>query len=120
MSYDIYLRDPETNEVIETSNDLSWLRGGTYAVGGSKELWLNVTYNYGKFYYKTIDKDQGIRYIYGMSGKDSVPILMDAMSDLGDDVTDNYWDATEGNAKKALLMMVLMATLAPKGVWDGD
>lgn len=32
----------------------------------------------------------------------------------------NYWDATEGNAKRALLQLVALAKLRPDGVWDGD
>ena len=44
MSYDINLLDPITKKVIEI-NDAHFLRGGTYQMGGSTELSLNMTYN---------------------------------------------------------------------------
>lgn len=31
-----------------------------------------------------------------------------------------YWEATEGNAKRALLQLLAMARMRPDGVWDGD
>lgn len=39
---------------------------------------------------------------------------------LADDATDNYWDATEGNAKRPLLKLAAMARMRPDGIWDGD
>ena len=48
MSYDIDLLDPITRNVIEIK-DAHFLRGGTYKMGGSTELSLNVTYNYSQF-----------------------------------------------------------------------
>ena len=45
MSYDINLLDPISKEIIEI-NDAHFLRGGTYKMGGSKELTLNITYKY--------------------------------------------------------------------------
>lgn len=42
MSYDIDLLDPITKEIIEI-NDAHFLRGGTYKIGGSKELSLNFS-----------------------------------------------------------------------------
>ena len=49
MSYDIALNDPVTGDIIELSEP-HFMQGGTYAVGGTTEFWLNITYNYGKFY----------------------------------------------------------------------
>lgn len=40
---------------------------------------------------------------------------------INNDTTDNYWDATEGNARKALLGLLKLAVYAPPdSVWDGD
>lgn len=44
MSYDISLCDPITGETLETESNHMMI-GGTFAVGGTRELWLNVTYN---------------------------------------------------------------------------
>lgn len=44
MSYDIRLCDPVTHETLEVDSP-HLMAGGTYALGGTTELWLNVTYN---------------------------------------------------------------------------
>lgn len=118
MSYDINLCDPVTHDVLEL-DDPHDMRGGTYAMGGTREAHLNVTYNYGSSFRKVLGK-KGIRTIYGMTGAESIPVLECAAAQLGDDATDRYWDATEGNAKRALLQLVALAKLRPDGVWDGD
>ena len=80
MSYDINLTDPVTHEVIELSEP-HFMRGGTYAVGGTTDMWLNVTYNYAKFYYRDdVLGEDGIRTIYGMTGAESIPVLEKAIA----------------------------------------
>ena len=118
MSYDISLRDPVTHKTLETDAKHE-IHGGMYCYGGTTELWLNVTYNYADHFYRVFGED-GIRSIYGMTGAESIPILEKAISQLSDDVSDNYWDATEGNAKKALCGLLAFAKLRPDGVWTGD
>ena len=119
MSYDIYLKDPITKETIhfESPHQMS---GGTYVSGGTTKAWLNITYNYGKIFRQHLDKDKSIRCIYGMTGAESIPVLQKAVDALGNDVDDNYWKPTEGNAKRALLQLIALAKMRPDGVWDGD
>jgi len=119
MSYDIRLKDLKTGKTLHANSKHNF-RGGTYALGGNTELWLNVTYNYAKHYYKVIDEEKGIRFLYGKSGKESIPILEKAIAQLGDDVDKDYWKDTEGNAKVALEQLLAMAKMRPKGIWDGD
>lgn len=38
----------------------------------------------------------------------------------GDNNHCDYWEATEGNAKRPLLQLAAMARIRPDGVWDGD
>jgi hypothetical protein len=38
-----------------------------------------------------------------MTGADSIPVLSLAAAQLQNDVDDDYWKPTEGNAKRALL-----------------
>ena len=118
MSYDIELLDPVSKKVI-TVNSPHFMEGGTYQLGGSKEMWLNITWNYSKYYYKIMGKN-GIRSIYGKSGAESIPILEKAINKLGNDTDEDYWKATEGNAKKPLLQLIAMAKMRPDGIWDGD
>lgn len=120
MSYDITLNDPVTHETIQfdSAHDM---RGGTYASGGTTEAWLNITYNYARFYYQDdVFGKKGIRTIYGLTGAQSIPILQKAINALGNDVTSDYWEPTEGNAKRPLCQLLAMAQLRPDGIWDGD
>lgn len=119
MSYDIYLTDPVTHETLE-ADAKHFMTGGTYAVGGTRELWLNVTYNYAQHFYRVLDPEKGIRAIYGMTGAESIPVLEGAAAKLGDDVDPDYWEPAEGNAKRALLKLAALARMRPDGVWDGD
>ena len=120
MSYDISLRDPVTHAVLETEEP-QFMRGVTYAMNGTTELWLNVTYNYSKIYYRPdVFGENGIRSIYGLTGAESIPVLQKAIKVLHDDASNDYWLPTEGNAKRALSQLLAMARMRPDGVWDGD
>lgn len=118
MSYDICLREPVTRETIEL-DEPHQMRGGTYMVGGTTRAWLNITYNYGRHFRRLLG-EKGIRSIYGMTGAESIPVLEGAASKLADDVSDDYWEPTEGNAKRALLQLAALARMRPDGIWDGD
>ena len=121
MSYDIYLCDHVTHKPLK-ADSTHFIAGGMRAMGGTKELWLNVTYNYSPFYYRPeVFGEGGIRSIYGKTVAESIPMLDKAISALGDDVDDDdYWHATEGNAKRALYGLLAFARMRPDGVWDGD
>jgi len=118
MSYDIDLRDPVSKETLRL-DEVHHMRGGTYKVGGDDRCHLNITYNYAKHYYRVFG-EKGIRTIYGMTGADSIPVLQEAASKLGDELHDDYWEPTEGNAKRPLFQLIALAKLRPDGVWDGD
>lgn len=118
MSYDISLKDPVTKKTIEL-NEPHFMQGGTYAMGGTKELWLNITYNYGLYYYEATDKDPrfahdevscyyadgtkgpmeteyGIRGIYGKTGAESIPMLEDMIRRITEKYQkDGEWIETE-------------------------
>lgn len=81
MSYGIYLRCPVAREAIEAEAP-HLMQGGTYAQGGTTELWLNVAYSYGR-HYRRVMGEEGIRAIYGMTGAESIPILEAAAAKLG-------------------------------------
>lgn len=134
MSYDIELQDPVTKEVLQLDSP-HHMRGGTYCVGGEIEASLNVTYNYAPHFRRVFGDDNveltqfeaifgggetGIRRLYGTSGANSIPVLEKAIAMLGDDVDDDYWKPTEGNAKRALVQLLALAKMRPDGVWAGD
>jgi hypothetical protein len=118
MSYDIKLVDPVTKEVLRT-DFRHHIRGGTYCIDGEDRLKLNVTYNYATIL-RSAFGDKGIRTIYGMSGAESLPVLMNARDALKDDVDDDYWKPTEGNVKRAVCGLIALAQMRPDGIWDGD
>lgn len=110
MNYDISLCDPVTHETLE-ADSAHFIAGGTRAIGGTTELWLNITGNYGKFYRRDdVLGSKGIRSIYGKTGAESIPMLEKAISALGDDVDDSdYWNATEGNVLHQLNILQMLS-----------
>lgn len=137
MSYDIELIDPVTGDALELDAP-HHMRGGTYAVGGTTRAHLNVTYNYYPQFSRVFDvlteprqkapewlreKDApviGVRTIYGLTGAESLPLLDKAIAALADDVDPDYWKATDGNAKRALVKLRALAAMRPDGLWAGD
>lgn len=141
MSYDIYLKDPVTKEVIEF-DEPHQMKGGMFAVGGTTEAWLNVTYNYAQYYYDATEGDDrffgklwydepknlGIRGIYGKTGAESIRMLQDMIcriEPMPDEKCDDpdckgYWKPTAKNAIKPLYQLIAMAKMRPDGIWDGD
>lgn len=135
MSYDISLVDPVTRETL-TMDAPHQMRGGTYAIEGTDEMWVNITYNYARWYYKDYAfGEKGIRSIYGLSGAESIPVLKKAIAGL--ESTDEelpeeemqkyieqgvtgYWVATRENAIRPLYQLLAMAQMRPDGVWEGD
>lgn len=112
MSYGVYFTDPVSRDVIELK-DVHFMRGGTYAVGGTKELYLNITYNYATNYAK---HSFSIRDLQGKTALESITELERVIPLLGDEVSDNYWDATDGNAKRALISLLTMAKIRPDAI----
>ena len=119
MSYDIELRDPATGQCIELPEKHN-IAGGTQELGGTSRLWLNVTYNYCEHFYRVLDKENGIRGLYGKTGEACIHILEAAIDKLTDDVDADYWKPTEGNARQALLGLLAFAKMRPDGVFAGD
>ena len=137
MSYDINLVDAVTRETLHLDTP-HHMRGGSYSIGGTTEAHLNVTYNYFPQFRRVLGvlpeprpkapewlrEDgkpvAGIRTIYGLTGAESLPVLDAAIAQLGDDVDDNYWTPTDGNAKRALIQLRALAAMRPDGLWSGD
>ena len=124
MSYDIVIKT-KTGETLQLPTKHG-LAGGTYAIGGTDKARLNVTYNYTRIFIRVLGKN-GIRSLYGLTPKESIPVLEAAIAKLGDAKPNpDYWKSCPGNAKKALLDLKCLAELAilyfPKEElkWDGD
>ena len=117
MSYDIYLKERVSGETIQLPIK-HIMTGGTYKADfdpktntfspmPNSEAWLNITYNYGHYYYEATDGDPrfahdeiscvhadgtfgpmetqyGIRGIYGKTGAESIPLLRDMIKRIED------------------------------------
>ncbi len=96
MSYDIsYFKEetynqPEQRELIKVSQFKA--EGGTVPaelINGKlvpatiSECDMNITYNYSPFYYKHIDSELGLRWIYGKTGSEVKERLEKAIQELG-------------------------------------
>lgn len=130
MSWDVDLCDPVTNEVLELDNP-HFMRGGTYAVDGTREMSLNITFNYTRFYNDAFKG--GFRSLNGMTGAESIPILKAAIErihdpkipDLNEDEryeyesknATGYWMPTKVNCLKPLYQLLSLAQMRPDGVW---
>jgi hypothetical protein len=117
MSYDIRLNGVEFSEPHD-------LRGGTYQVGGTTSAHLNVTYNY-VHHFRRVLGEKGIRFIYGMTANDSIGVLEKAIAQMNGEPDDDYWAATEGNARAALKDLLILALRARDegygdATWSGD
>ena len=122
MSYDIHMVDPTTKKMAKSKRRL-FLKGGTYAKNGTQYLQLNITYNYSNFYYNLISKKMGIRWIYNKTGKECLPVLENAIAQLGTEQSDDYWEATPatpGNAGNALFGLITFCKMCPEGIFDDD
>lgn len=119
MSYDIELCDPVTGKVIELPTR-HLVAGGTYVLGGTTELWCNVTWNYAARF-RDLFGAEGIRALYNMTGVQSQPVLRHALSKLNKNTEPaDYWEPTDGNVYRALAGLLSFAELRPDGVWSGD
>lgn len=131
MSYDLGLKDSKTQDWMELKEN-HHMKGGTYQLGGCPTAEINITWNYRRHFVKVLPEREsshntsddgklyGIRTLYGLTGEESIPLLENAISQLKDDISDDYWEPTEGNAKQALVHCLELAKLAPEGIWDGD
>jgi len=79
MSWWVYLKkgDGEVCEVEKHSE------GGTCVLGGTSDAEINITYNYSPFYYKYLDKKEGLRWLNGRKAKDCIKKLENAVAKLG-------------------------------------
>lgn len=121
MSYDIRLKDKNTDETLFAR--FSPQREGTYALSNSpmRPCAMNITYNYQPLLVKAFGSEKGVRSIYGTTAKESIPVLESAMQKLGDDIDKDYWRPTEGNVKQAIAGLLAIARSSDsEGVWGGD
>lgn len=121
MSYDIELVDKKTGGIVSAA---SHTEGGTYAIGGSTCAALNVTYNYAGLFRYALRETDGIRWLYGKTGKECSRRLQAAIRKLESldrsGPFEDYWAPTPGNAARALKILLGWAREHPTAVFQGD
>lgn len=118
MSYDLGLyktKDGDEPLTVDLHRE-----GGTYAMNGTDQAELNITYNYSPFFRDTIDPELGIRWLYGRQAKDCIDRLKFAVTKLGTERSEDYWSKTAGNAGHALSILLSWAEQHPEGYFHGD
>ena len=113
MSFCVYLEDENGNPYTVDRHT----EGGTYAIGGTPDAELDVTYNYSPHYYKCLNEKEGLRWLNGRQANDTIEALRHAVRVLGTERDDDYWKNTPGNAGHALNILVSWAKQHPEGVW---
>ena len=113
MSFDVSLE--QDGEVVQVKRHQE---GGTYAVGGTTEAALNVTYNYSWFYFRFLDEDFGLRWLNGRKASDCIESLEAAVAKLGTcPYQKDYWAPTPGNAGRALYTLLKWAQQHPNATF---
>lgn len=134
MSYDINVmrRNKKDNAfekvILRSKHEIA---GNTYCLGGTDEAWVNITFNYAKFFYEIWPKPNGekvdirpffemfnghtggIRSLYGKPIDIVMKELVRGIDSLGDEKpSEDPWAATAGNAKLALQKLLTLCEIA--------
>jgi archaellum component FlaF (FlaF/FlaG flagellin family) len=121
MSWDFYLCDSVSKEVL-TIDSPHFMFGGTYCPNGTNQLHLNITYNYSKVInpamFDVPQEETYAKVFNGKSALETIPLLNKAISNLSDNTDEDYWNPTEGNAKRALIQLLTIAKMRPDGIWQ--
>ena len=117
MSYSVSMKN-EDGSICQVP---SHTEGGNIVLGGTTDANMNITYNYSWFYYRCLDKDKGLRWLYGKSGHEVTHRVSKAVQELGTNkYAKDYWADTPGNAGAALKVLLDWAVMNPNGVFYGD
>lgn len=129
MSYDVRFEVDGDTVYLDQPLDV---RGGTYAIGGTGEAWLNITYNYSGAFRALFGEDGGIRSLYGkpastlrgelVAAIDSLPgIALEQKPCTCHGSRSCYWAITRANVACALHNLLTLARAVPDGaVLVGD
>lgn len=116
MGYDISLIGEDGN-IVQVDRHAE---GGYTLPGGNPEATISITYNYSKYFYETIDKTLGIRWLYGRPAYECFHRLRHAVKILGTYKDDDYWESTPGNAGHILSVLLKWVDNNPSATFRGD
>lgn len=119
MSYDISLVNMSETVLDEDGDSYhpacqvtNHQEGGTYALGGTTDAAMSVTYNYAEHF--------GFRWLDGKTGAETAPAMAAAVASLGTTRDKDYWKPAIGNAGYAINILLGWAREHPNGIWSVD
>lgn len=93
--------------------------GSVYALGGTSEADIAITYNYSRVYNEIVPDWPGmIRFFNGKRAGDMIPTMRMIVERLGTERDPDYWAPTPGNAGYVMNMLLGWAEQYPDAVWD--
>ena len=96
MGYSLWLQD-KNGQVCQGKKRENL--GNMVCIGGTTELEFNITYNYSTYYYEAEGfEKEGIRTIYGKTGKQSLPLLRK----LSAQIMKKYFNASKNRWKQTI------------------
>lgn len=116
MSYSIKLVDSNGITVpVERHSE-----GANQVIGGSTAAEIDITYNYSWYFYRHLDAELGIRWLYDKRAGRCVIVLNAAIVALGTEQDGDYWCKSPGNAGYALSVLRRWAIDNPDAMFRGD
>jgi hypothetical protein len=117
MGYGVSLKNPTTGEIVELESPQS--EGSTFAIGGSVDARMGITYNYADIYrlfnFNVTDD------LNGKKAGETRKVLKKLVKKLGTrQYSRDYWAPTPGNAGHALSILLDWANSNPDAVWEVD
>lgn len=97
--------------------------GSTYAIGGTTEPDIDITYNYGGQFASAwpepldTDKSSLVSMLCGKTAGDTIASLRTAVERLGTERSGDYWEPTAGNAGYILSILLRWAEQHPTAKW---
>ena len=116
MGYDIYLNDKNGCVQVPRHNEGSIQQYGPNSAG-TVDADISITFNYNDIYHKVVGKT--LRQILDApQARDTIQTLQTVVELCGTKTSDNYWDATPGNAGAIAALLLSWARLHPTATWE--
>lgn len=120
MSYDAYFKQNGKTVTLAAPHSLA---GGTYVRGGTRDAWLNITYNYSPWFCEAWPPN-GVNHLDGKTAAEVAAAIRAALPVVTasklpervcscDGIMACYWAATRENAESALRDLLQLAEMAP-------
>lgn len=116
MGFSIALVDKDTRDPVQVR---PFSAGSVYAIGGSDEADISITYNYSKLYARVPSWDgKTLRnLVRDQRAGDILPKLREGLAHLGSEKSADYWEPTPGNAGAILKILVGWAEDNPDAIF---